>query len=162
KDERWIYQPRLVITTPQQVPAFVAKDFRTEPLISNDDGEGAMNALLYRHAREFATGHGVAAAWNPPTKDGRTTAVFTDFMPTHEVPLLIPPADVTGGAILDMKSLAEATDPNQTIEFLEPMVAAYEAWVAATERASLTPDVQTDAQIRDAAKVNIERCKSCA
>src|SRR5262249_38013547 len=90
------------------------------------------------------------------------TAVFTDFMPTHEVPLLIAPAELTGGAILDMKSLAEATDPNQTIELLEPMVAAYEAWVAATERASLTPDVQTDAQIRDAAKVNIERCKSCA
>ncbi|MGH7268854.1 MAG: hypothetical protein ACREJ3_00350, partial [Polyangiaceae bacterium] len=98
KDERWIYQPRLLVTTTKGDPIFVAKDFQADPLLIDDDGEAATNALLYRHAREFATGHGVAAEWDAPTEDGRrTTAVFTEFMPKHEVPLLIAPSEQTGG-----------------------------------------------------------------
>ncbi len=163
KDERWIYQPRLVVTTPQRDAVFVAKDFRTDPLLTEDDGETATNALLYRHAREFATGHGVAAGWDAPVEDGRrTTAVFTEFIPTHEVPLLIAPSQQTGGAILDMKALAEATTPDQIGTFLTPMIEAYEAWIAATERTSLDPDIKADVQLRDAARVNLEHCKGCA
>jgi hypothetical protein len=163
KDERWIYQPRLLVTTAQSAPIFVAKDFRSDLLLVDDDGEAATNALLYRHAREFATGHGVAAGWDGPTEDGRrTTAVFTEFMPKHEVPLLIAPREQAGGATLDMKVLAEATSPDQHVKFLEPMVAAYEAWIGATERASLAFDIQDDPQLRDAAKENIDRCKGCA
>ena len=163
KDERWIFQPRLVITTAEGEPIFVAKDFRADPLPLDDDGEAATNALLYRHAREFATGHGVAAEWDAPTDDGRrTTALFTEFMPKHEVPLLIAPSEQTGGATLDMKTLAETTSPQALVMHLEPMVAAYESWIAATERASLAADIQRDPQLRDAAKVNIDRCKECA
>lgn len=163
KDERWIYQPRLLVTTIKGDPIFVAKDFQADHLLLDEDGEAAINALLYRHAREFATGHGVAAEWAAPTEDGRrTTAVFTEFMPKHEVPLLIAPSEQTGGATLDMKTLADTTAPDQLVKLLEPMVLAYEAWIAATERASLAPDVQGDAQLRDGAKVNIERCKDCA
>ncbi|MFI4971358.1 MAG: DISARM system helicase DrmA [Hyphomicrobiales bacterium] len=163
KDERWIYQPRLFVTTAQRAPVFVAKDFRTDPVLADDDGEVATNSLLYRHAREFATGHGVAAGWDLSTEDGRrATAVFTEFMPKHEVPLLIAPSERTGGATLDMKALAEAASPDEILRFLEPMVAAYEAWIADTESASLAVEIQGDAQLRDAAKVNIECCKECA
>jgi hypothetical protein len=163
KDERWIFQPRLSVTTPENEPIFVAKDFRADPLLVDDDGEAATNALLYRHAREFATGHGVAADWDAPTEgDRRTTSVFTDFMPKHEVPLLIAPSEQTGAATLDMKSLAETTTPEELMKALEPLVAAYETWIETAERASLTLDIQNDAQLRDAAKVNIDRCKDCA
>lgn len=163
KDERWIFQPRLHVASARGEPIFVAKDFRTEPLLVDDDGEAATNALLYRHAREFATGHGVAAEWEPPTEDARrTTGVFTEFMPKHEVPLLIAPTEQTGGAMLDMKTLAETALPDAVVKHVEPMVAAYESWIDITERASLTPDIQNDAQLRDAAKVNIDRCKECA
>jgi len=163
KDERWIYQPRLVVTTSDRESVFVAKDFKADPLSVDDDGEAATNALLYRHAREFATGHGVAAEWDAPTEDGkRTTAVFTEFMPKHEVPLLIAPSEQTGGATLDMKTLAEAATPDQLVKLLDPMVIAYEAWIAGTESASLAQDIQGDAQLKDAAKVNIDRCKDCA
>lgn len=162
KDERWIYQPRLVVTTTSGDPVFVAKDFQADALLIDDDGEAATNSLLYRHAREFATGHGVAAEWDTPTQDGRrTTAVFTEFMPKHEVPLLIAPGEQTGGSTLDMKALAE-TSPRQLVSLLEPIVLAYEAWIVSTERASLAPDIQGDAQLRDAAKVNIDRCRDCA
>lgn len=162
KDERWIYQPHLHVTTIKGEPIFVAKDFQADPILI-DDGEAANNSLLYRHAREFATGHGVAAEWDTPMEDGRrTTAVFTEFIPKHEVPILIAPSEQTGGATLDMRTLAETTEPDRLARLLEPMVSAYDAWIAATERASLAPDIQGDVQLRDAAKVNIDRCRDCA
>jgi hypothetical protein len=163
KDERWIFQPQLLVTTEKGDTVFVAKDFQPDHLLIDDDGEAATNALLYRHAREFATGHGVAANWDPPTEGGRrTTAVFTEFMPNHEVPLLIAPSEQTGGATLDMKVLAETATPDELLKLLEPMVSAYDSWIVATERASLAAEIQGKAELRDAAKVNLDRCKACA
>jgi hypothetical protein len=163
KDERWVFQPQLLVTAPAGEPIFVAKDFQADQLPSDEDGEASTNALLYRHAREFATGHGVAAEWTPPTEGGRrTTAVFTEFMPKHEVPLLIAPSEQTGGAMLDMKGLAEASAPDQLAKLIEPMVASYDAWIAAMERGSRAPDIDGDEQLRDAAKVNLDRCRACA
>src|SRR5690606_12967199 len=74
KDERWIYQPQLRVTDPKGKAVFVAKG--TE--VSQDaDGEVVTANLLYRHAQEFATGHGVAAGWEQLADGaGRTTAVF--------------------------------------------------------------------------------------
>ena len=65
-----------------------------------------VNRLLYLHAREFASGHGVSVGWETPVEGtGKTTSVFTEFIPTHEVPTLIAPADEMGAASLDMKVL---------------------------------------------------------
>lgn len=162
KDERWIYQPRLFVTTDSCDPVFVAKDYYADPLFVDDNGEDATNALLYKDKREFATGHGVAAGWDAPSENSkRTTAIFTEFIPIHEVPLLIAPSEETGGAVLDMKELAEMQKPSQIVKFLEPMVEAYETWVTATEHASLAADIQGDPQLKDAARVNIDRCKDC-
>jgi hypothetical protein len=163
KDERWIYQPKLTVTTANSAPVFVAKDFRMYPLLADDDGEVAVNALLYRHAREFATGHGVAAGWEPPTEDGRrTTAVYTEFIPAHEVPMLVAPSVETGDATLDMKNLAEANTPEELAHYLEPMVDAYDAWVKGAKQASQGADIQRDAELRDAAKENLTQCEMCA
>ncbi|MDP9178066.1 MAG: DISARM system helicase DrmA [Gemmatimonadota bacterium] len=162
KDERWVFQPRLVVTSPSNDAIFVAKDFQAEAQLA-DDGEGAISALLFRDAREFATGHGVAAQWAAPTSDGhRTTSVYTEFIPQHEIPILIAPSEDTGGAILDMDSLSSATDGDTVARILEPMVLAYEAWIDITEKASRVPEIQNDAQLCDAAGVNIRRCKECA
>lgn len=163
KDERWIYQPKLTITADTEEPVFVAKDYRTEPLLADDDGEAAVNALLYRHAREFATGHGVAAGWDEPTEGGRhTTRIFTEFIPSHEIPMLIAPSEHTGGATLDMKAIAKAETPEKLVRMLKPMTDAYESWVVATKKASQASDIQRDAQLRDAAKENLSRCGQCA
>jgi len=163
KDERWIYQPKLTVTSVDSAPVFVAKDFKTDPLPVDDDGEAAAYALLYQHAREFATGHGVAVGWKMPIQNGqRTAALFTEFIPTHEVPVLIAPTEQTGGATLDMKALAEATAPADLVAVLEPMSKAYDAWIGATKEASLANDIQSDPQLRDAAKENLRRCEVCA
>ena len=122
---------------------FVAKDFQADPLLADEDGEAAVNALLYRHAREFATGHGVAVGWEMPAEGGqRTRALFTEFIPTHEVPMLIAPTEQTGAATLDMKALAEVATPADLVGLLEPMSKAYDTWIAATRKASLADDIQ--------------------
>jgi hypothetical protein len=160
KDERWIYQPRLAVMTAQHDSVFVAKDSCVHPSVTEEDGEAGTNSLLYRHAREFATGHGVAVGWEAPAGDGFTTAtVFTEFMPQHEVPLLIAPSEQTGGAILDMSILAGASTPDQVTQLLEPMVAAYEAWIAAADTASRAQAIQGDPELRDAAKDNLDLCR---
>jgi hypothetical protein len=163
KDERWIFQPKLHISTPNDDPIFVAKDFQADHLLLDDDGEAAINALLYRHAREFATGHGVAAEWDSPIENGKkTTGIFTEFIPSYEVPLLIAPNDQTGEAMLDMKILAETAKPEEIVKFLEPMVLAYDKWIESIEKSSLSSDIQDNAQLRNAAQMNIDRCKECA
>ena len=163
KDERWIYQPHLHITATDRRAIFVAKDFQPDSTVGDEDGETATNNLLYRHAREFATGHGVAAGWDEPSPDAKSTAaVFTDFIPSFEVPLLIAPSEETGGATLDMKLLAEASDPGRTIQMLEPMLTAYRTWIGGIEAASKKPEIQGDSQLRDSAAINIERCRACA
>jgi len=163
KDERWIYQPALHVTTKDGHPAFVAKDFRPDTSRVDEDGEAAINSLLFRHAREFASGHGVAAGWQQPVEDPkRTTAVYTEFIPSFEVPLLIAPSEQTGSATLDMKVLAETKTGAEVVQVLAPMVVAYEAWIDSIENESKQPEIQNDDQLKDGAKVNIERCRLCA
>ncbi len=163
KDERWIFQPKITITTEDKRPIFVAKDLHPEPLINDDDGEATVNELLYKHVQEFATGHGVAVGWDPPEKDSNhTTSIFTEFIPMHEVPLLIAPSEQTGSAVLNMKALAEVKNPAELVKMLEPMTDAYDAWIATKERESLVPSIQSNNNLRDAAKVNIECCKTCS
>jgi len=163
KDERWIFQPRLLVSTTEGKPVFVAKDFASQARSADDDGESARNSLLYRHAREFATGHGVAAEWDVASEDSaRATSISTEFMPRHEVPLLIAPSEHTGGATLDMKTLAEMATAKEAVHALEPMVSAYETWIASLEKASLAPEIKDDPQLRGAAKENISQCRNAA
>ena len=163
KDERWIYQPSLHVSVIGARSGFVAKDFRSDAGRSEEDSEAAINSLLYRHAREFATGHGVAAGWAPAVEEGRrTTAVYTDWIPSFEVPLLIAPSEQTGGAALDMKALSEAESGDELCKLLEPMSDAYERWIDVLEREAGAPAIQNDDQLRDSAKVNVANCRACA
>lgn len=163
KDERWLFQPKLTISALDQAAVFVAKDAQSTTSLDAADGESAHNALLYRHAREFATGHGVATGWATPVENGsRTTSVFTDFIPEFEVPLLIAPAENVPGANFDMQSLAEASTPQVLIACLEPLADAYELWIGETRKASQSADIQSDGVLREAAAENLARCEDCA
>ncbi len=61
-----------------------------------------------------------------------------------------------------MKALAEVATPTDLVTLLEPMSKAYDTWIAATRKASLADDIQSDPQLRDAAKENLRRCEDCA
>ena len=162
KDERWIYQPSMRVHHGDGKPVFVARDLQL-PAAAPSDGEELTNRLLYRHAREFATGHGVAADWEDPEPDGqRTTAVFTEFIPTCEVPQVVPPPGIAGGAELDMRTLANAPDGAAIFDMLEPLVEQYENWAAGLELEARAPDIHANAGLRNAAAANIGHCRRAA
>lgn len=162
KDERWILQPTLRVFDHDNRAIFVAKDLHGDTALGEDDGETSINSLLYRHAREFATGHGVAAGWDVSQEDAkRASAIFTEFMPSFEVPLLVAPSEETGGASLDMRLLSEAATAADLVRMLEPMASAYEAWVGRLDTASRSAEIQADRELRDSAQVNLERCSAC-
>ena len=72
KDERWLFQPALRVTAPDGSAVFVSKSAARE---GENDSETAGNDLLYRHASEFATGHGVAVSWTNQTTESKELPV---------------------------------------------------------------------------------------
>lgn len=163
KDERWVYQPSIRVTHSDGAAVFVAKDFQTSATIPHDDADAITNSLLYRHAREFATGHGVAASWDDADSTGRrTTAVFTEFIPSFEVRQLVPPAGIAGNSVLDMKTLAEAPTGAAVFEMLNPLLVNYSEWIDELETTANQSDLRNDPHLIDAAKFNIERCRNAA
>ncbi len=63
KDERWIYQPKLTVTTADAAPVFVAKDFRADPLLADDDGETTINALPFSTDMPVSSPPGTGLRW---------------------------------------------------------------------------------------------------
>ncbi len=163
KDERWIYQPSIRVSAADGAAIFVAKGSDIGASSGGDDPDAATTALLYRAAREFASGHGVAAGWDPPTDAGlRTSAVFSEFIPEHEVPLLIAPSERTGNATLDMKDLASESSAPALVTLLEPMVAGYEAWIVEQSQETSSAEVRLNPVLWGAAAENLRSCCECA
>lgn len=160
KDERWLFQPRLEVRG--SCGGFVFRAKTPFSSISGTDPEVAISSLLYKHVREFASGHGVSVGWEEPVagEDGTSTCkVFTDYMPSHEVPSLIAPVDQTGGAQLDMKELAEAGNAGDVQSMLSPMLDAYEQWIQDREQEALGPEIATNPEFADAANICLQGCR---
>ena len=67
KDEQWLFQPQLIVEAPDGSSIFVRRSFkhdrdRMDPLAYFEEQTMAM---LYRHKKEFAVGHGVAVSVVP-------------------------------------------------------------------------------------------------
>ena len=85
KDEVWVFQPTLRVSAPNGRPVFVqhrigATDLTRLDPITRTETEAL--AMLYRHHREFAVGHGVSVSVTRPEAGAeRATAVETTFIP---------------------------------------------------------------------------------
>ena len=163
KDARWIYQPKLTISSSDGRPVFLARGIDHEHAAPDDDGDASITALLYRDIFDFASGHGVSANWISSVEhQSRAASVFTEFIPSHHTPLLGPSPEARSSGALDMKALAEAPDPNSLVADLTPLVTAYERWIVATRKASLAPDIQGSPHLRDAANNTLSQCAASA
>lgn len=161
KDERWLFQVRLSVSAPGEEPVFVSKDVNEDMSWANPDRDedAVSDRLLYRHAREFATGHGVAAGWvvDQAVAD-RASRVYTDFIPEHEVPQFLPGLKESG-AVLDMKELAGVGSDESLAELMAPLVDAYEDWVDGLEAVVAQRSFGGDDQGEAAAGRNIDSCR---
>lgn len=134
-------------------------EYRLRNVTSTDDEEAEL-ALLYRHRRSFAIGHGCAADWpaSADVADGLAPWVKTATLPQTKVYSLEPrsgPEDV-----YDMHFLAGkngAVKPAAIVEVLKSLPDAYAAWLAKQQKDAGT----LSAEYKDAASRNLLRCNQC-
>lgn len=97
------------------------------PLVMELDEEEAELALLYRHRRVFAVGHGCAAGWD--STDGLSAdRVRVDWIPRFETPRLVPVRDEDSEA-LTLARLAAETDGEALHRMLSDFIAPYARWI---------------------------------
>ena len=125
---------------------------------SNDD-EVRSSRLLYRHAREFATGHGIAVEWDKITTDSaRATAIRTQWTPRFEV-LSADANPGIGSPFLEFKKLAGAEREDVT-RGLDEFCDAYRSWIDAQEAA--IPGLDLGAELEATARGHLETCRHIA
>jgi hypothetical protein len=92
------------------------------------DEEHKSNALLYRHARTYAVGHGCSAGWTfEEGSDERVVSVWSTFMPQHEL-LLADSNNTIEAHSLSMQWLTTA-DRAEVIDDLGSFCDGYAGWV---------------------------------
>lgn len=147
--------------------ATAARGLRIEPYpefdqADSDDEEDSI-ALLYRHQRTFAIGHGCAAAWDNTSLGEDSTpsvaSVSADTMPTYEVTSLTPDVyethmDGTRTSVnVSMEELAQ--NSSQGAAQVEKVLRLYGQWI--DNRAVSIPDLPQFHQT--AAERHIKLCR---
>lgn len=127
KDEAWLFQPEIIITSPDERPIFIKRQL-PDDMIEHDPEDRTMQ-MMYRRTVEFAVGHGVGVhAELPDGQWDRASVIMTRVVPAFEVERMDPPP--IEGLITDMKVLAE-TNIGDYHSALDPLVDSYEAWLKA-------------------------------
>lgn len=102
----------------------------------DSDAEEESIALLYRHQRTFAIGHGCAAEWDPvvdvTSASPYVQRVVADSLPAYEVVSLTPDVydDRNGTRVsvsVSMKELADGSDTGR--EQIEAVLSLYRQWI---------------------------------
>jgi hypothetical protein len=149
KDEVWVFQPKLRIRGVTNEPIFVQRKEAKADLSKLDPltrEETETMAMLYRHHREFAVGHGISIhATLPEPLAERATTVETEWAPISEVPQQTPRSESDDsnlqGLTLDMKNLAEMPK-SELIASLRRIEIAYGIWIEAEKAKIAKPSEQ--------------------
>ncbi|MFC3985607.1 helicase-related protein [Streptosporangium jomthongense] len=159
RDAMAFFQPRITVRGPNGSSPFVE---RLPPGSVDSDGELNSYRLLYRHAPNFATGHGCAVEWQPVEIAVNDTApasstgwIRTTFVPTHDLRLADsnPTIDVVG---LGMHRLATVSD-TEVVSVLKTLTSGYRDWIK--RRNEQVQDIVVGT-LRNTAVEHLERCKT--
>ncbi len=163
RDTAWLFQPELVVESPDGRPIFHSRPTqrdlgKSDPVTFAEEQEMAM---LYRHQVEFGVGHSVSIhAECPEGVCDRATCLVTKVVPSYEIPQTTPPTSVDfsklAGLVLDMKELGEtpAADFDKKIR---PLLVAYEAWIKDRDADSLKPGM---AMHKKAGQATLQCCRT--
>lgn len=149
-----LYQSQLLVECDE--PAFLS---RQASVVGGAD-EAAVNEMLYRHRKEFAVGHGVAALWNDDAP-AQVSRIWTDWMPVQ----VVESTSVDGHASL-RDFLAEhphafsaewlaGAKREEIVPALKAFLVSYGDWIAKVESryAASAPGHET------AAIAQVEQCR---
>jgi len=121
------------------------------------DEDYAQHALLYRHKRVFAAGHGCAVKWGRDERASSARQVETDFVPESTVLELKYDVlkDSASQEVLTMKFLAGEREDAWILLALENFCCAYSAWLdqRTTEVAQAVSEIG-DPDLRDVARTD--------
>jgi len=172
-DAAWLLQSELRVRAPGGAPVFVRRPLTLPGAVPEvDRAELASLDMLFRHEGELAMGHGVAThAVHADEDHTRAVELATAAMPAAEAPLTEAPdaedfaqapevGEPFARVVTDMKALGEAADDGLA-GLLEPLVAAYDAWI---ERQELRIDDPRERlrPHRLAAQTNLAACRAIA
>ena len=148
-DAACFFQPQIEVTSVESGrPVFLA-DTHTFSGLQDPDHE--LNDLLYRHAAEFAVGHGCAVDWNPKT-EGQAAVVRTVIMPGYEVQQMSP--DLTPPLKAQQMKFLAISDQDSLINELQELPQRYRQWINIQQMALETlPDTQ-----KAVAQDNLKQC----
>lgn len=165
KDEAWLFQPELSVTSadPSIKAIFLKRQQprdaeKLDPIIH---AEEKTMAMLYRHQVEFAVGHGVSVhAETLPNNTKRAVKLSTTVVPAYEVPKTSPPNALEipelAELVLDMKELGETATEDFPAK-LNSLITAYQTWIEQqTRRISNLNEGLADYQ--DVAQETIQKC----
>ncbi|HZQ06526.1 MAG TPA: DISARM system helicase DrmA, partial [Anaerolineae bacterium] len=161
KDSAWVFQPELIVESPDGTPIFT-KYLRLRDRMKANDEDETMR-MLYRKQVEFGVGHGVAIhADLAPDSFERAVRLATRVVPTYELPQTTPPTSgeipALAQACLDMKRLAELRD-DEFSAALNPVADAYTDWIQ-TQRARVTnPSADLEPYLLYA-RQNLDKCET--
>lgn len=151
------FQPQIMINTDNN-PGLRLFAYTNREFSQTNDFEEKSLDLLYREKKTYATGHGVSVDWEI-NEDGEGK-LWTDFMPTFEVPQMDFNINSINGRTLSMKYLSdlEATEKTFKIADMKGLIDAYQAWITGIEIRGKKLDVRYS----EAVNKHIQDCKeSC-
>jgi hypothetical protein len=119
-DRAYVFQPEIEVRS--DTPFIPRPDLRG---VQAEDWDEQVADLHYADTPEYATGHGVSAAWE--IADGVCRVLRTAWMPRAEVEKTETVA--IAGVELSMDALGGLTDGAAAAAALRPLVAQYRAWI---------------------------------
>lgn len=133
-----------------------------EANIVDSDPEELSNQLLYRNEPIFAVGHGCSANWaaNPWDKKPTVETIWTDAMPTYEVPSITPDVEVIPGQSLSisMNDCANLTDDLSGAGYqqLTLLVKGYQNWI--TQQTDKLNKLAIQPDLKQQGQENLQAC----
>lgn len=129
----------------------------------SSDEDRATNNLIYRYAREFAVGHGIAASWEPVDPDKEAKRVYTSWMPKWKVNSISPEGHPDlmeikdkHDSVFEAAVLSAEENRGKTLHQLRSFVSVYDRWIDRQEK-----DINDlSGELRNTAIDHIGLCKT--
>ncbi|QIQ22396.1 helicase [Zophobihabitans entericus] len=128
----------------------------------DNDPEELCNQLLYRSEPIFAVGHGCSANWAANPWDKKTTVhtIWTDAMPTYEVPSITPDIEIIPGKPfpISMNDCANLTNDlsGPGYQRLTQLVEGYQNWI--NQQTAKLEQLQVSQPLKEQGRKNLQEC----
>ena len=124
-----------------------------------------VNKLLYRQHKTFAIGHGCAADWDGVSPTA-VSQVWTDVMPTYEIPTISPDLFVKterGSTLFrsSMRKLGGLDTSDDGFGEVDQLIALYQDWINDLKINLVKRDQDIDKNLYPTANYLLQRCDQC-